>query len=101
MKLLVLTLKFLRNKFFLTTTSFVVWMLFFDRNDLFTQMERKAELREMKQSNVFYQQQIAENQEFSRDLQFNAQAIEKIAREKHLMKRDNEDLFLVIPMENK
>ena len=101
MKLLVLTLKFLRNKFFLTTTSFVVWMLFFDRNDMFTQMERKSELREMKQSKAFYQKQIAENQAFSRDLQYDAQAIEKFAREKYLMKRDNEDLFIVQPLEKK
>ena len=55
----------------------------------------------MKQSKAFYQQQIAENQAFSRDLQFNVQAIEKFAREKHLMKRDNEDLFIVQPLEKK
>ena len=101
MKLLLLTLKILRNKFLLTITAFVVWMLFFDRNDVFTQMERKSELREMKQSRAFYQRQIAENQAFSKDLQFNAQAIEKFAREKYLMKRDSEDLFIVQPLEKK
>ena len=76
-------------------------MLFFDRNDVFTQMSRKAELKEMKRSKAFYQKQIAENQAFSKDLQFNAQAIEKFAREKHLMKRDNEDIFIVQPLEKK
>lgn len=101
MKLLSITFRVLRNKFLLTTTAFVIWMLFFDRNDVFTQMGRKSELREMKQSKAFYQQQIAENQQFSNDLQFNASAIEKYAREKYLMKRDNEDLFLVQPLENK
>ncbi len=101
MKLLSITIKILRNKFLLATTCFVVWMLFFDRNDLFTQMERKGELREMKQSRAFYQKQIEENQKFSKELQFNASAIEKYAREKYLMKRDNEDLFLVQPLENK
>ena len=99
MKLLLLTLKFLRNKFFLTTTAFVVWMLFFDRNDIFTQIARKSELREMKQSSAFYKKQIAENQAFSKDLQYNAQAIEKFAREKYLMKRDNEDLFIIQTVE--
>lgn len=101
MKLLSITFKILRNKFLLATTCFVVWMLFFDRNDLFTQMDRRSELREMKQSRAFYQKQIEENQKFSKDLQFNASAIEKYAREKYLMKRDNEDLFLVQPLENK
>ena len=101
MKAVSITIRILRNKFLLATTAFVVWMLFFDRNDLFTQMERRSELREMKQSKDFYKKQIAENQEFSKDLQFNASAIEKYAREKYLMKRDNEDLFLVQPQDYK
>ena len=101
MKLLSVTFSILRNKFLLALTAFVIWMLFFDRNDLFTQMERRSELREMKQSRAFYQRQITEHQQFSNELQFNAAAIEKYAREKYLMKRDNEDLFLVQPLENK
>ena len=36
-----------------------------------------------------------------KDLQFNASAIEKLGREKYLMKRDNEDLFLIQPLEKK
>jgi cell division protein DivIC len=92
---------FLRNKFFLATTCFLIWILFFDKNDLFTQMERKRELSELKQSKDYFQKQIAENRKFSKDLQFNASAIEKYAREKYLMKRDNEDLFLIRPLEKK
>jgi len=92
---------FLRNKFFLAGTGFVVWMLFFDRNDLFTQLERKKELREIKASQQYFAQRITEDRKFSKDLQFNAAAIEKYAREKYLMKRDNEDLFLVQPQERK
>lgn len=94
-------LSFLKNKFLLATTSFVVWMLFFDRDDVFTQMERRAELREIRKSKEYFSKQIAENRNFSKDLQFNAQAIEKYAREKYLMKRDNEDLFIVKPLEDK
>jgi len=92
---------FLRNKFLLATAGFVIWMLFFDRNDIFTQLERKKELREMQASRQFYKQKIDENRNFSKDLQFNASAIEKYAREHYLMKRDNEDLFLVEPAEGK
>jgi hypothetical protein len=93
--------RFLRNKFFLATTGFIVWMLFFDRNDLFTQMDRRAELAEIRQSKAFFLERIAEDRNFSKDLQFNGSAIEKYAREKYLMKKDNEDLFLVRPLENK
>lgn len=101
MKLLSHTLSFVRNKFLLTTAAFIVWMLFFDRNDVFTQMQRRSELNELKQSKTYFEKQIAENKKFSNDLQFNAQAIEKYAREKYLMKRDNEDLFIIQPLEKK
>lgn len=101
MKLLRHTLSFLRNKFLLSTAAFVVWMLFFDRNDVFTQMQRRGELNELKQSKAYFEKQIAENKKFSNDLQFNASAIEKYAREKYLMKRDNEDLFIIQPLEKK
>jgi cell division protein FtsB len=101
MKLLGRTISFLRNKFLLAATAFVVWMLFFDRNDVFTQMERKSELNVLRQSKQYFEKQIAENRSFSKDLQFNASAIEKYAREKYLMKRDNEDLFIIQPLEKK
>jgi cell division protein DivIC len=94
-------LTLIRNKFFLATTCFVVWILFFDRNDLFTQMERRKELGEIRESKRYFEQRIAEDRKFSKDLQFNASAIEKYAREKYLMKRDNEDLFLVQPLDPK
>lgn len=94
-------ISFLRNKFFLAITCFVIWMLFFDRNDLFSQLERRSELREIRESKAYFLKQIAENRNFSNDLQFNAHAVEKYAREKYLMKRDNEDLFLIKPLEKK
>jgi cell division protein DivIC len=89
---------FFRNKFLLASSGFIVWMLFFDRNDVFTQMQRRSELNELKQSRQYFQKQIDENRRFSKDLQFNASAIEKYAREKYLMKRDNEDLFIIQPL---
>lgn len=101
MKLLHRIPSFLRNKFVLATIGFVVWMLFFDRNDLFTQMQRRGELSDLRQSKQYFEKQIAENRKFSKDLQFNASAIEKYAREKYLMKRDNEDLFIIQPLEKK
>lgn len=86
---------FLYNKYFLATALFVVWMLFFDRNDVFTQMERKRELAEIERSKDYFAQKIAEGKKFSMDMRSNADAVEKFVREKYLMKRDNEDLFLI------
>lgn len=101
MKLLNQIPSFVRNKFFLATVGFIVWMLFFDRNDLLTQMQRRRELSEIRQSKQYFEKQITENRKFSKDLQFNASAIEKYAREKYMMKRDNEDLFIIQPLKKK
>lgn len=86
---------FLYNKYLLATVAFVVWMLFFDRNDLFTQRERSNELKALEQSKNYYTKQIAEERKFSEDLKKDAAAIEKFAREHYKMKRDGEDLFLI------
>jgi len=101
MKLLKRIPSYLRNKFILATIGFVVWMLFFDRNDVFTQAQRRGELNQLKRSKEFFEKQIAENRKFSNDLQFNASAIEKYARERYMMKRDNEELFIIQPLEKK
>jgi cell division protein DivIC len=86
---------FLRSKYFLATVFFITWMIFFDRNDMFTQYQRKKELRQIEQSKEYFAKQIAENKQFTVDLRTNPAAIEKFAREKYLMKRDNEDLFII------
>ena len=75
--------------------------MFFDRNDVFTQIERRNELRQVQKSKQFFAEQIAENRNFSKDLKFNAFTIEKYAREHYMMKRDNEDLFIIEPLEEK
>ena len=99
MKLLSHIPSFLKNKFLLATAGFVVWMLFFDRNDVFTQLQWKRDLAEIRESKQYFQERISEDRKFSNDLQFNASAIEKYAREKYLMKKDNEELFVIQPLE--
>ena len=86
---------FVLNKYFLASSLFAVWMLFFDRNDVFTQLNRKSDLREIEQSKEYFSKKIAEGKKFSSDMRSNTDAVEKFAREKYLMKRDNEDLFLI------
>ncbi|MER3463907.1 MAG: septum formation initiator [Chitinophagaceae bacterium] len=101
MKLLTTTFRIIRNKYLLTFTAFALWVIFFDKNDFFTQRYRKQELKELHQSKKYYEQQIAEIKQFSSDLKSNPAAIEKFAREKYKMKRDSEDLFIVKFVANK
>ena len=85
----------LRNKYFLSLSAFVVWILFFDPRDVFTQMEHRRELKELQTSKAWYQKEIAKESAEAEQLRSNPAVIEKYAREKYLMKRDNEDIFIV------
>lgn len=99
MKLIRRLPSFLTNKYFLSLGFFIVWMLFFDKNDVFQTIQRKKELREIEESKAYFAREISENRKFAVDLKSNPAALEKYAREKYLMKRENEDLFLVEKIE--
>ena len=91
---------FVYNKYLLTGVAFTVWLVFFDRNDLFTQNERRMELRALERSKQYYNDQIVTERKVLEDLQNNPAAIEKYARERYGMKRDNEDVFLIVAPDN-
>jgi cell division protein DivIC len=86
----------LKNKYLLTAFGFVLWMLFFDDRDFITTHFRHTdELKKLELSKKYYQQQIATTKTELDRLKSNPATIEKYAREKYLMKRDDEDIFLV------
>ena len=95
MKILNQIPSWIRNKFFVSFAAFCVIVLFLDRNDFFTQYDRLKELRQLKQSREYYTTQIASERKELEALKNNPATVEKYAREKYLMKRDNEELFLV------
>ncbi len=88
-------LRVIKNKYLVAILAFGIWILFFDRNDMFTQWDRKKELRKLEASKAYYQGEIATIQKELADLQNNTAVLEKLAREKFYLKRDNEDIFLV------
>jgi cell division protein DivIC len=95
MKLLSRIPSWLRNKYFVAIAVFAAIMLFFDKNDIFTQMGRKKQLRELEESREYYSDQISSERKGLEQLKSNPRIVEKYVREKYLMKRDNEDLYLI------
>ena len=95
MKLLNHIPSWLRNKYFISFTTFAIILLFLDKNDLFTQIARNRELKELEQSKQYYTLQIKSERKELEQLKNNPATLEKYAREKYLMKRDNEDLFII------
>jgi cell division protein DivIC len=88
--------QFFRNKYIISLIFFVVWVGFFDRNNLVSQYKLGRELRRMEKEKAFYLEQIEQDTKATEDLLNNPEIIEKYARERHLMKRENEDIFLII-----
>ena len=62
---------------------------------MLTQMHRKKELNALEESKAYYTEEIAKEKKVSEELRSNPAAIEKYARENYLMKRDNEDIFII------
>lgn len=90
---------FLKNKYALTAAVFLVWISFFDQNRLWTQLQYHLELNDLEEEAAFYKQEIKVIQADLKELQSNPQTLEKFAREKYLMKRENEELFVIVEEE--
>jgi len=83
------------NKYLITGIAFAVWMLFFDRNDITLQLKRVHELNKLQKSEKVMETQIADTRSELNLLKTNPETLEKYARERYLMKKDNEDLFII------
>ncbi|MFD2246173.1 FtsB family cell division protein [Pontibacter ruber] len=91
--------KFFRSFYFITTLLFVAWMLFFDSNDFVTQYQMSKKLDDLEEEKEYYLEKIAEVQKDRKELMSNTELLEKFAREKYLMKRPNEEVFIIVPKE--
>ena len=90
---------FLKNKYALTAAVFLIWISFFDENNLITQYQYHSELSKLQDEEVFYQEELVKIQASLKELQTNPKTLEKFAREKYLMKKDNEELFVIVAEE--
>ncbi len=87
--------KILTNKYVLISIVFAIWILFLDANAWLTsQRELELQINKKKENIAFYKRGIAADQEKIKILKDSA-GIEKFARERYLMKRDNEEVFII------
>ena len=87
--------KIFTNKYLITGIAFAVWMMFFDRNDVPLQIRRIWDLNKLKQNEKIMALQISNTQKELGLLKTNPETLEKYAREKYQMKKDNEDLYII------
>ena len=85
--------KFFTNIYVLILTIFMIWMFFFDAN---VQLNREfdKEIEELNHTINFYKKEIDRDKKTIEALKDSLQ-LEKFAREKYLMKKNNEDIYII------
>ena len=89
-------LDLISNKYLIAGIAFLTWMLFFDRNDLMSQYEYRTQLNKLQAEKRFYLKESAKAVKDLNELTTDKSKLEKFAREKYLMKKENEDIFVII-----
>ena len=87
--------KVFRNFYFLTAFFFVLWMIALDSNNLFMRYQLSSKLRSLENERVYYEEKIKEVEKDRNELFGDNESLEKFAREKYLMKKETEDIFIV------
>lgn len=90
---------FLKNKYLLTGLAFFVWLAFFDRNNLVSQFRAHKVLNDLKTEKKFYTDQTLIDSTALHDLTTDTASMERYAREKYMMKKDNEDIYIIVKQE--
>jgi cell division protein FtsB len=88
--------KFTRNFYFVAGMFFLFWMIFLDSNDLYTQYKLSSQLKSLESEKEFYQEKIEEVKNERQQLLSDSETLEKFAREKYLMKKESEDLYVIV-----
>ena len=89
-------LRYTKNFYFMFTLFFVIWMVFIDSNDVFTQFKLSSKLKELENQKDFYIEKKEKIKEDREGLMSNSEMLEKFARERYLMKKKSEDLYVVV-----
>jgi len=84
------------NKYMLTIAGLLVFLLFFDKYDLVTQYGTRQKLNQLRNEKKYFLDEIEKNNAELNELKTNVKSLEKFGREKYLMKKDDEDIFVIL-----
>lgn len=87
-------MRILSNKYTLILVLFIVWMIFFDTNSYFIHKELNDEINALQDTKEFYKKEIDEDKQFIEKMK-DSDEVEKYAREKYYLKKENEDIFII------
>jgi hypothetical protein len=87
--------KQLRNKYSIAIFLFIIWIVFFDNYNLIKQYKIKKNIKELEENKLFYSNEIEKDSIEYKELLNNEEERERFAREKFLMKKENEDIYII------
>ncbi|PSL35954.1 septum formation initiator [Chitinophaga ginsengisoli] len=90
---------YMRNKYFVSAAAFLVWLAFIDSKNFISQYELQSEVNKLEAQKSFFQDEISKTRKEQQELLSSPEKLEKFAREKYLMKKDDEDLFIITEKE--
>lgn len=86
--------KILTNIFVIILVPFIIWMFFFDENSYLVHRKFNNEITDLEATISFYEDKIAKDKETIKKLGDSLE-LERFAREKYLMKKENEDIYII------
>ena len=89
-------LPLLRNKYSLSLIFFFVWIVFFDSNNLIERAIQLRKVHQLEKDKMYYEEKIKDDRAKLEELESNPANLEKFAREQYMMKKENEDIFVII-----
>lgn len=89
-------LKYTKNFYFLSIAFFLFWMIFIDSNNVVNQVRLSRKLSQLEDQKEFYIERKEKIQAEREELMSNPELLEKFAREKYLMKKKTEDLYVIV-----
>ncbi|AZQ63206.1 septum formation initiator family protein [Flammeovirga pectinis] len=86
---------YLKNFYVLSALVFLVWISFFDNDNLLRRRNQKAKEQELKNQETYYKSEIQDLHRKMRELNTNDRELEKFAREKYLLRKKGEDVYVI------
>lgn len=91
-----------KNSFYVYSSAFfIIWLTFFDGANLISQFKYWQKLREYRGQIDYYEEELVKVKAKEKGILSNLDALEKFGREKYLMKKEGETVFVLVDGEGK
>jgi len=84
-----------KNKYWITISLFLLWIIFFDENNFFRLSEYNNDIVDLKAQKEFLETKIHQDSIRIKELNTDDKSLEKFAREQYFFHKPNEDVFII------